>query len=195
MNGGSPKSGRACSTSLNGAQCELIAMKLKEEEKTNPERRKVLERVIVSTGPRMQRYHWGTVQVSPGRRQGAIYLAKDRFRVRVEGWEGDVVKPEKGWDFCDPDDCNGQIVIVTYSQRNPSETLWGPAPEESGHENTYWVEYVGPRTGPIPRRSGPFGCTVDPADHAMTDGGFSQPGWDGGYTILDPNDQVVELNA
>lgn len=180
---------------MSGSQCDLIAMKLQEEEKTNPNRRKVLERVVVATGPRMQRYHWGTVQVFPGRRQGAIYLAKDRFRVRVEGWAGDLVKPEKGWDFCDPDDCNGQIVIATWSNRHPSETIWGPPPMESGHENTYWVEYVGPRTGPIPRRTGPFGCTVDPADHAMSDGGFTQPGWDGGYTILDSGDNVVELNA
>jgi len=194
MNGAPARPGR--SSCMSGeSQCEIIALKLQEEEKTNPERRKVLERVVVATGPRMQRYHWGSVQVFPSRRQSAIYLKKDRFRVRVEGWEGDIVKPEKGWDFCDPDDCNGQIVIATWSNRNPAETLWGPVSEDSGHENTYWVEYVGPRTGPINRRSGPFGCTVDPADHAMSDGGFTQPGWDGGYAILDPHDNVVELNA
>lgn len=181
---------------LDGAQCEIIAAKLKDEEKSNPERRKVLERTIISDGPRLQRYHWGSIQVNPKGRQGAIYLAKkERFRVRVEGWEGDLVKPEKGWDFCDPSDCNGQIVIAVWSNRHPSETIWGPPPMESGHENTYWIEYVGPRTGSTPRRAGPFGCTGDPVDHAMEDGGFSQPGWDGGYTILDSRDNVVELNA
>lgn len=180
---------------MSGAQCELISAKLKEEEKTNPERRKVLQRFIVPPSPRMQRYHWGTVQVAPSRRQGAIYLAKDRFRVRVEGWVGDIVKLEDGWEFCDPDDCNGQIVIAIWSSRPPEDTIWGPPPMESGHENTYWVEYVGPRTGAIPRRAGPFGCTVDPVDYAMSDAGFSQPGWDGGYVLLDSDDNVVESNS
>ena len=180
---------------MNGAQCEIIATKLQAEEKSNPGRRKVLERTIVAKGPRMQRYHWGTVQTYPNRRQGAIHLAKDRFRVRVEGWVGDIVKPDEGWEFCDPSDCNGQIVIVVWSSRHPAETLWGEPPMESGHENTYWIEYVGPRTGPTPRRAGPFGCTGDPVDHAMSDGGFTQPGWDGGYTILGRHDNVVETNA
>jgi hypothetical protein len=183
------------SNRMSGTQCELIAMKLQEEEKENPGRRKVLERTIVAAAPRMQRYHWGTVQVSPGKRQGAIYLAKDRFRVRVEGWVGDIVELENGWEFCDPDDCNGQIVIVVWSSRHPDETIWGPPPMESGHEHTYWIEYVGPRTGTVPRRAGPFGCTGDPVDHAMSDAGFSRPGLDGGYTILDSEDNVVELNA
>jgi hypothetical protein len=184
------------SVSMSGAQCDLIAAKLKEEEKTNPDRRKVLERTIVASSPRMQRYHWGTVQVAPSRRQGAIYLAKgSRFRVRVEGWVGDVVKLEDGWEFCDPNDCNGQIVIAVWSSRPPEETIWGPPPMESGHEHTYWIEYVGPRTGASPRRAGPFGCTIDPVDHAMSDAGFSQPGWDGGYVLLDPNDNVVESNS
>jgi len=193
MSASTEQSGRP--TCAKETQCERISKQLHEEEKLNPERRKVLQRVVLPHGPRMQRYHWGSVLTSPSRRQGAIYLAKDRFRVRVEGWVGDLVKPEDGWEFCDPSDCNGQIVIAIWGSRHPSETIWGPPPMESGHEDTYWVEYVGPRTGPTPRRAGPFGCTVDPVDYAMDDGGFSQPGWDGGYVLLDRDDKVVDLNA
>lgn len=170
-------------------------MKLQQEEQGDPERRKVLERVVVAPTIHLQRHHWGTVQASPGGRQGAAYLAKGRFRVRVEGWVRDIVKPENDWRFCDPDDCNGQIVIVVWSSRRPEDTVWGAAPEESGHEKTYWVEYAGPWTGQTPRRAGPFGCTGDPVDHAKEDAGFSSPGDDGGYAIFDADGSVVQVEA
>lgn len=180
---------------MGASECELIAMKLKEEEKENPNRRKVLERVVVAATLDPQRHHWGTVQAFPGMRQGAAYLAKDRFRVRVEGWVGDVVIPAEGWRFCDAEDCNGEIVIVTWSNRPPEDTSWGPAPKKSGHENSYWIEYVGQWSGATPRVAGPFGCTEDPVDHAMDDAGFREPGVDGGYALFDSRGNVVKTEA
>jgi hypothetical protein len=176
-------------------ECELIAMKLAEEEKTNPNRRRVLERVILPETWKPQRHHWGVVFPTPGYAESSICLAKDRFRIRVEGWEGDRVRLAPGWKFSDLADCTGQIVIVTWSRRAPSHTPFGPAPRRSGHEHTYWIEYFGPKTGGVIRRSGPFGCTSDPVDHAMTDGGFSEPGVDGGYALLDSEDNVVKVET
>lgn len=177
------------------AECEIIALKLKEEEKTNPSRRKVLERVILPPSWKPQYHHWGTALPAPGRIESAVCLAKDRFRIRIEGWEGDRIRLAKGWAYSDPDDCDGQIVIATWSKRAPSHTAWGPAPKRSGHENTYWIEYFGPRTGGLIRRAGPFGCTSDPVDHAMSDAGFSEPGSDGGYAILDSDDNVIKVET
>lgn len=186
-----PKGKEAC---LSGAatQCELIAMKLAQEEKSNPNRRKVLERVVMPPLRVPQFHHWGAVRPAAVGPEGYFCLAKDRFRVRVEGWRHDEIELARGWDFCDPEDCNGQIVIAVWSRRTPSQTMWGPAPVESGHENTYWIEYFGSNTGGLVRRAGPFGCTEDPVDHAMDDGGFSEPGVDGGYILLDSQDNVIK---
>lgn len=174
-------------------ECELIALKLKEEEKANPNRRKVLERVVVSPKSAVQRHHWGAVYPRPGGRQNSVCLAKDRFRVRVEGWEGDLVVPQGEWRLADPEDCNGQIVIAVWTpHRMTQETSWGPIPTYSGHPHSYWIEYAGPLTGGVIRRAGPFGCTGDPVDHAMEDAGFTEPGKDGGYVIFDEYDDVVD---
>lgn len=181
---------------LHGTECELIAAKLKEEEKLDPNRRTVLERVILSPYQGEQVHHWGVAYPKPGPVQGAICLIKGRLRVRVEGWQGDRVKPAPGWEFAPLDECTGQIVIAVWTpDRDTSESEWGEIDADSGHENTYWVEYVGPRTGMGPRRAGPFGCTGDPAEHAMDDAGFQEPGTDGGYAIFDEEGQPVEVHA
>ena len=171
----------------------MIAKELKEEEKTNPNRRKVPERVVVSQNVKIKKHHWGTVKPRPGSKESAICLAKGRFRVRIEGWAQDIVVPTGDWDFADPDDCNGNIILAVWTpDRHTGETGWGDVSEQSGHENTYWVEYIGPYTGGKIRRAGPFGCTGDPVEHAMEDGGFSKPGVDGGYAVFDENGNVVD---
>lgn len=171
---------------LSGPECEMIAMKLQEEEKANPDRRKVLERVVVSPTAKIQRHHWGTVTPRPGSKESAVCLSKGRFRVRVEGWAQDLVVPTGEWDFCDPEDCNGNIILAVWtSDRDTGRTGWGAVSEESGHEDTYWVEYVGPYTEGKTRKAGPFGCTGDPVEHAMDDAGFKRRGVDGDYRILD----------
>jgi hypothetical protein len=67
--------------------------------------------------------------------------------------------------------------------------------QDSNHEHSYWVEYVGPLTDGRTRRAGPFGCTGDPVDHAMEDGGFTEPGVDGGYVIFDSEGNVVDTGV
>lgn len=181
---------------LNGKECELIAAKLKEEEKSDPNRRTVLERVVLSPYQEEQIFHWGAAYPKPGGAEAATCLKKGRFRVRVEGWEGDRILPSNGWTFADPSDCEGQIVIAVWTpDRDTSDTQWGEVDPDSGHEKTYWVEYVGPATGSSSRRAGPFGCTGDPVDHAMEDGNFTSAGEDGGYVIFDAYGQPVEVNA
>jgi len=180
-----------------GGECEIIAMKLRQEEKENPNRRKVLERVVVCPDLPVQRHYWGTVKPNPGGPESAVCLKKDRFRVRVEGWAADEVSPSNGWSFTDPEDCNGNIVLAVWSPgtRGTEDTGWGEVSQDSGHDNTYWVEYVGPLTDGKIRRAGPFGCTGDPVDHAKEDGGFEEPGVDGAYAIFDQNGDVVDQGA
>jgi hypothetical protein len=189
-------SGRHHHRHCMGGSCEMIAMKLLEEEKTDPNRRKVLERVVVSPDALIQKHHWGTVRPRPGYSESAVCLSKGRFRVRIEGWAQDIVVPTGDWEFCDPDDCNGNIILAVWTpDRKPGETGWGDVSQDSGHEHTYWVEYVGPLTGGKIRRAGPFGCTGDPVDHAMEDGGFKKAGVDGGYAIFDEQGNVVDEGA
>lgn len=181
---------------LHGKECELIAAKLKEEEKTDPNRRSVLERVVLSPYQREQVHHWGSAYPKPGPDQAAVCLKKGRFRVRVEGWVGDKILPSNGWEFADEDDCSGQIVIAVWTpDRDTSETQWGEIDPDSGHEKTYWVEYVGPWTAAGARRAGPFGCTGDPVDHAMDDAGFREAGVDGDYVIFDSEGEPVQEAA
>ncbi len=176
-----------------GGECELIAMKLIEQEKNDPNVRKVLERVVACPDIPVERHYWGTIKAKPGGNEKAVCLSKGRFRVRVEGWEGDVITPDNGWVIAEDGDCWGNIVIAVWSpDRDTRETKWGEVSQESDHEKTYWVEYVGPLTGGKLRRAGPFGCTGDPAEHAMEDGGFKTPGEDGDYVIFDAEGNPVE---
>jgi len=121
---------------------------------------KVLERVIVGASVQVQKHHWGEVLPARGPNQSAVCLAKDRFRVRIEGRTGDRVIPGPGWDIAPIKDCEDapiQIAVWQPCESPPRRTSYGPIPETSGHEETYWVEYVGPFTKGTCRRAGPFG--------------------------------------
>lgn len=175
-----------------GGECQLIAMKLKKEAETDSFKRQVLERVIVSNSPRQQSFHWGYVRPRPGGIQNAVYLKKDRFRVRVEGWVGDEVVTTPEWTRTTPEDCDGNIKIAVFEAGAERSTEWGPLNMDSHHGNSYWVEYIGPKSQGVVRRAGPFGCTGDPVDHAMEDSGFSRPGEDGGYVIFDQDGNIAD---
>lgn len=121
---------------------------------------KVLERVLVATTPAIQQHHWGSVM--PGRRmtEGAVCLKKGKFRVRCEGWSDDVVMPAEGWEVCSDEECSTArhpIAVWEPGTRPPRVTHFGAVPKDSGFENTFWVEYVGPLTDGVMRRAGPFG--------------------------------------
>jgi hypothetical protein len=175
--------------------CEIIAMKLEEEEKKQPNARRLLERVIVSDVP-IERHYWGTVTPNPGSEPGSTCLMKGRFRIRVEGWAGDVITTQDGWAPVDSSECWGAINIAVYdAEEDPARIKDADLNMDSGHENSYWVEYVGPLTDGRTRRAGPFGCTGDPVQHAMDDGGFSEAGQDGGYVLFDSQGAVVEVGA
>jgi hypothetical protein len=185
---GRHRTGRRCL----GGECQLIAMKLKKEAEQDSFRRQVLERVIVAPFPAEQRHHWGIVRPRPGPVEGAVFLAKDRFRVRVEGWLGDDVIPSGEWTPTTQEDCQGTINIAVYQAGRERTTQWGPLNTDSGHDHSYWVEYLGPLSQGVIRRAGPFGCTGDPVDHAMEDSGFTDPGTDGGYVIFDEAGNVAD---
>lgn len=185
---GRHRNGRSCL----GGECQLIAMKLKKDAEKDAFKRQVLERVIVAPFPAEQRHHWGVVRPRPGTVEGAIFLKKDRFRVRVEGWLGDEVLPTSEWTPTTEEDCQGTIRIAVFPASAERATLWGPLNMDSGHGHSYWVEYFGPLTQGVIRRAGPFGCTGDPVDHAMEDAGFTDPGTDGGYVIYDENGEVAD---
>ncbi len=176
-----------------GATCELIKMKMEEDEKNNPDARRVLERVLVY-GPGLERHYWGDV-MTPDVVDGEydqVCLTKGRFRVRVEGKPGMQVVPTNGWTVAEAGECWGSINIAVYDTAMSAEGLAeADLNQDSGHEKSYWVEYWGPSTQGRIRRAGPFGCTGDPVEQAMDDGGFSQPGVDGGYRIYGP-DGLVE---
>ncbi len=175
-----------------GARCQVIAMNSDEEPGKDSLRRQVLERVIVAPFPVEQRHHWGVVRPSPGPVEGTVFLKKGRFRVRVEGWAGDLVIPADGWTRTSREDCDGQIRLSVLQAVAPRETQWGPLDLDSGLENSYWVEYLGPETQGVIRRAGPFGCTYDPVEHATRDGGIEIPGRDGAYAIFDRNGNIVD---
>jgi hypothetical protein len=122
------------------------------------DKRKILERVIVRRGP-VEKHYWGEVWPTGGRQEDAVCLAKDRFRVRIEGWSGDRVVPAIGWRRAPLSDCDGRRELVVWGpcEIEPRATKWGKVPPDSGFEDTYWVEYTGPLTGGICRRAGPFG--------------------------------------
>lgn len=123
------------------------------------DKRKILERVIVSPAPTVQRHHWGEVRPGYGPIQSAICLAKDKFRVRVEGWTGDVVIAREGWTRVPTSECEArkQIAVWSPSDVAPRSTEYGPVPGGSGYEDSYWIEYLGPLTGGVIRVAGPFG--------------------------------------
>lgn len=123
------------------------------------DKKKVLERVIVSRLPGTQRHWWGTVKPSYGPREACVCLVKDRFRVRVEGWNGDDVRENGDWQRAPLSECETRKTICVWEPcgSGARETMFGPVPAESGHPETYWIEYVGPLTDGVCRMAGPFG--------------------------------------
>lgn len=135
----------------------MEAMRMRLGDHTD--KRKILERVIVSAVPPVQRHHWGEVRPGRGAVQSATCLAKDRFRVRIEGWRDDVIIPREGWTRVPMSDCEARKQIAVWSPSGvaPRSTEYGAVPGGSGYEDSYWIEYLGPLTGGIIRVAGPFG--------------------------------------
>jgi hypothetical protein len=123
------------------------------------DKNKILERVVVAGGAAVQRYHWGEVHPAFGPVQAAVCLSKDRFRVRVEGWLEDTVIVNDGWERAPLSECEVRKQIAVWSPcgAEPRNTPHGPIPRDSGHPETYWIEYVGPLTDGLCRVAGPFG--------------------------------------
>jgi len=127
-------------------------------ESPNPIKKVVLERVILSREP-LQGHYWGTVKPSSSMTPSSVCLSKDRFRIRVEGWKGDLVVPKGDWKKVSDESCRGDMEIAVWEPcgSEPRRTLFGPIPKNSGMSETYWVEYTGPLTGGVCRTAGPFG--------------------------------------
>lgn len=141
--------------SISGDDCARTSASLGD----HTDKRKVLERVLLSVAEPEQRHHWGTARPSFGPVQAAVCLSKGRFRVRVEGWLGDRVKPAEGWTRAPLSECDARRQIAVWSPCGVMArgTPYGPVPSSSGFEETYWIEYVGPLTGGACRVAGPFG--------------------------------------
>ena len=120
---------------------------------------KILERVLVAAVGQVQRFHWGEARPGFAPPETGACLAKDRWRVRVEGWANDRIVPAEGWDEVPLGECSARKEICVWCPNagTPRDTPWGPPPSDSGFEKTYWVEYAGPNTGGFVRRAGPFG--------------------------------------
>jgi hypothetical protein len=161
-----------------------------DEEKRKP---KLIERVILSPDRGLKEYNWGEVDCAGSGAEGSVCLKKGRLRVRVEGWAGDVVLPGPGWEFAD--DCvdSVNVIAVWDAPGFPRGTSFGAIPKKSRHPLTYWVEYVGPKTGGRIRRAGPFGCPFDTTDHAIEDAGIRERGVDGELVIFDSDGDVVDV--
>lgn len=156
---------------------------------------KLVERVILVERRGVRQHWWGSVNCNPGGSQASTCLKKGRLRVRVEGWQGDVVEPAEGWEFSnDCEEGSLNVIAVMETGAEIRETGFGPVPEKSRHKETYWVEYIGPKTGGMIRRAGPFGCPLDTKDHAIDDGGIKEKGQDGDYVLLNMDGQEVPVS-
>jgi hypothetical protein len=121
---------------------------------------KVIERVIVTPSAEVSRYHWGSIR--PGRSGifGSSCLSKGKFRVRIEGWMDDRVEVNPDWRRVSMSMCisaRNEIAVWESCGTEPRDTGFPPVPMDSGHEKTIWVEYIGPLTGGVCRKAGPFG--------------------------------------
>jgi hypothetical protein len=155
---------------------------------------KLVERVILVERRGRREHWWGTVDCNPGGAQASTCLKTGRLRVRVEGWEGDTVNPAPGWEFSrDCEEGSLNVIAVLESGAEIRETGFGDVPEKSRHKETYWVEYIGPKTKGIIRRAGPFGCPLDTRDHAIDDGGIKEKGQDGDYVLLNMEGEEVPV--
>jgi hypothetical protein len=147
---------------------------------------KFLEVAAVSPG---ERHWWG--YVLPGASGGRSHLAKGIFRVVVEGALPASIALADGWRHAGPGDCaNAEHAVATWSPCSaPMPPLvQGVFKEEDG----IWVEYIGPNTGGVCRRSGPFCCPFDAADHAREDGGIAASGKSGGFVLFGPDGGVMK---
>lgn len=157
---------------------------------------KLVERVILSDRPGTRDHWWGKVNCNPGGLQASTCLKKGRLRVRIEGWEGDTVIPAEGWEFSqDCEEGSLNVIAVLEAGAKVRETGFGPVPEKSRHKETYWVEYIGPKTGGMIRRAGPFGCPLDTKDHAIDDGGIKEKGQDGDYVLMNLDGEEIPVGA
>ena len=144
---------------IAGAECKVVSgdhFRMGH----HTDKKKVLERVILSPTPTLQKYHWGTVAPGFNGVESSICLAKSRFRVRIEGWQGDRVLPAPGWSNVPVIECEARKEIAVWSAcggRPPRTTPYGKPPASSGFKNNLWIEYVGPLTGGVCRTAGPFG--------------------------------------
>lgn len=121
---------------------------------------KVIERVIVTPGMEVLRYHWGTIR--PGRSGvfGSSCFLKNKFRVRVEGWMDDRIEINPDWRRVPMSMCisaRNEIAVWEPCGTEPRDTGFPPVPMDSGHPETIWVEYTGPLTEGLCRKAGPFG--------------------------------------
>lgn len=124
------------------------------------EKGKVTERTILPVLPGAYRHPWGTAVVGAAQAEEAACLAKGRFHVRVEGWQGQRLIPGRGWELRPLSDCEGsrhEIVVWEPCGVDPRRTSFGPVPKGSGFAESFWVEYIGPFTNWVCRRAGPFG--------------------------------------
>jgi hypothetical protein len=163
-----------------------------KESEADKKRVKLIERVILPPEPGLKSYYWGEVDCAGMGPQSSICLEKGRFRIRVEGYAADIVRPINGWKFCKT--CDDAInVIGVWDVDGYRNTSFGPVPEKSIHLETYFVEYVGPNTGGKVRRAGPFGCPMDTRDHGIEDGGITKLGIDGDVAMFDGEGNPVPV--
>lgn len=155
---------------------------------------KFIERVIVCPKDRVQRHHWGSVRPRFGPIEACTCLSNGKWRVRVEGWEGDDVAPADGWRRVSIAECRAAVEVGVWepASEDPRRTAWGRIPEGTRQDGSYWIEYTGPRTDGVVRRAGPFGCDGDTVEHALDDGAIVQPGVDGGYVLLDADGNAIK---
>lgn len=164
-----------------------------KETEEQKKRIKLIERIILPKEQGTKTYYWGDVDCAGRGNENAVCLEKGRFRIRVEGFEGDVIRPGDGWEVIEDcgEDAINEIGVWEPSQDRP--TAYGPIPDASIHEETYFVEYVGPNTKGKIRRAGPFGCPMDTRDHGIDDGGIKDLGVDGDVAMFDIDGNPVPV--
>jgi hypothetical protein len=164
-----------------------------KETEEQKKRVKLRERIVLPADPGIKSYYWGEVDCMGRGPEGSVCLEKGRFRVRIEGWAGDIVRPVNGWKYAK--DCEKESIneIGVWEPGMDRQTMYGPIPEESIHPDTYFVEYIGPNTGGRVRRAGPFGCPLDTRDHGIEDGGITKLGVDGDVAMFDGEGNPVEV--
>ena len=120
---------------------------------------KVIERVIVSPAHRTQKFHWGTVTPTSFFGNKATCLSKGEWRVRVEGWGGDRITVADDWQMSEGscESARNEIAVWERSREPLRDTGFPPVPADSGHPETFWIDYKGPLTEEVYRRAGPFG--------------------------------------